>query len=1350
MSRTPLSPVTFCLLFLLLFPSLPVFAASAEVSEPGSPPITIACMVGNEPLSFISPSGEPAGLLIDLWRLWAEKIGRPVKFLMGDWQTTLDDLHSGRADIHFGMYITPERSRWAKFGPSIYPGTAGILMSSAVGADVTNLGQLGTATIAVLKGSYQEEYLREHFPKLQLVHVGDGTEMLMAVVNGRAQGVAANFPSTYGTVDRLGLNSFFMPHALKLFERNVHPAVLKDREDLFKLVDSGFARITRAEMMSLESRWVRSLAQRVWGAMQRPLRLDQTERAWLAAHPVLRIGLEKNWPPLEFADAAGEVHGLSVDAMHLIANVLGVSAQPQVMDDKGEAPAPRMVDVIPLPDASVCDDGQWQLTRPFLRLPLAVVTEDTHRLITSPLDLAGKTVAVHDHARLAQYLREQLPDSTIVPVKNLDEGLATVQTGATDALVGISLSIEYTLANRNIKDLRPGLLPQMAYSAPLAVRGDWPVLLSILNKALDSMPPDEFNVIVSRWANLRVERAVDWGLLAEVGGVALLLVASVLSVILIWNRKLARESLERKKALEEVQASAAALEQGKHQLRSIVDNLPSLVMLKDPEGRYIMVNRFFETFTGCQEADVVGKDNTAVLPPELCAEGTLHDRQVMESGQMLRTEENRPDAAGTLHTLEVIRVPLCNAAGKAYGMVFMGIDITERLASEQEIRRAQAELRQIFNAAGSAMRVIDRNMNVVEVNDTYVKYYGYSREEMLGRWCGEHPGGDTCGIDCIGRRILNGEARAATMQKRRKKDGSVVYCSLVATPFLSPEGELRGIIEDCRDITELMESQKAAEEARKAAEEAQHVAEEASKAKSEFLANMSHEIRTPMNAVVGLTHLALRTHLTETQRNYLRNIDSSAKALLRIINDILDFSKIEAGRLEMEHMPFDLEEVLLALSSLDTAKPGGTHLELLLRIDPDVPLSFMGDPLRLSQILTNLVGNAIKFTPRGEIVVRVELVAMADGKATLRFSVRDTGIGMNPDQVGKLFQAFTQADSSTTRRFGGTGLGLSISKRMVELMGGEIGATSELGKGSTFFFTVVFNLADNGRRRTIPSAEALKGLRVLVVDDSTSSREILSQELQYMALRPGQACDGDEALQEILRAANENDPYDLVLMDWKMPGKDGIEVARLLRACRDLPRIPTVIMVTAYGRDEVMEKAHSEGINYFLIKPVSPSLLLHTIQDVFGQSDEGEAQIGQQPRLSSELPEIRGKRVLLAEDNEINQLVGKELLESMGLEVDIATNGLEAVEKTEQGDYAAVFMDIHMPEIDGLEAAQRLRAQARFASLPIIALTADNMVGDREKSLAAGMNDHISKPIDPQQLMAVVRRWLLPLSKHGA
>ena len=550
------------------------------------------------------------------------------------------------------------------------------------------------------------------------------------------------------------------------------------------------------------------------------------------------------------------------------------------------------------------------------------------------------------------------------------------------------------------------------------------------------------------------------------------------------------------------------------------------------------------------------------------------------------------------------------------------------------------------------------------------------------------------------------------------------------TDYYGEIGEMSWLM----DITELKERALELKEARDAAEES-------TRAKSEFLANMSHEIRTPMNAILGLIHLVLQTEITEVQREYLQKTEGSAKTLLRIINDILDFSKIEAGKLEMEQAEFHLADVLQQVADQVSTRAHEKGLEFLLKVPADTPAGLIGDQVRLAQVLTNLASNAVKFTEKGQVTLKVETVSESPNQATLRFLMEDTGIGLSQEQIANLFAAFSQAEASTTRRFGGTGLGLAISKRLVEMMGGEIWCQSQLGCGSTFGFTANFGL-HGLKKRYVVRRKDFSGLSALVVDDNVVGLEILSDFLKTLGFSVATATSGQEALNLLTEWKNQGRHFDLVFIDWKMPDMDGIETSNRIHDLIAPTQLPVIIMATAYNRDDALGLARKSGIRNVMTKPLSPSTLLNVLVDIFGRGlPEKESKLKNAHEMAV-VKELAGSRILLAEDNEVNQLVASRILKNAGLVVEIANNGLEAVEMVKTKPYDLVLMDIQMPEMDGITATREIRGLAEFQDLPIVAMTAHAMSGDRELSLSAGMNDHINKPINLQELFSTLAKWL--------
>ncbi|MGC8877735.1 MAG: PAS domain S-box protein [Anaerolineae bacterium] len=853
------------------------------------------------------------------------------------------------------------------------------------------------------------------------------------------------------------------------------------------------------------------------------------------------------------------------------------------------------------------------------------------------------------------------------------------------------------------------------------------------------------------------------------------------------------------------QEMEAQLRAERNLLRVLIDNLPDFVYVKDTESRFLVGNIALARLMGAATPDdLLGKSDFEFYPPEMAEKFYRDEQRVIQTGQpLLNVEEPARDAQGNSLWLATTKVPLRDAEGKVIGIVGIGRDITQRKRAEEEIRRSlerlqvmnrvlvatastldahQAleaictELAQALDLPQAAFALLTEDRQALRV---VAEYRRPDRPSGLGNVIpvADNPATQEALATRAPVIIPNAQtdARTAATQDIHRARGTV---TLMIVPLLVRDqvvGTLGLDATEPRQFTEeeislvqavaavagqalenshlyeavqkeLAERKRVEEELRRAKE----AAEAASRAKSQFLANMSHEIRTPMNAILGMTSLLLDMPLDKEQREYAETVHNSAESLLQIINDILDYSKIEAGRLELEMLDFDLRVAIEDTADMLAIEAQRKDLEFACHIAADVPARVRGDPGRLRQILTNLIGNAIKFTEKGEVLLHVTREQETATHVTVRFVVQDTGIGIPKDRFARLFQSFSQLDPSTTRKYGGTGLGLAISKRLAELMGGQIGAESEVGKGSTFWFTAVFEKlpaeVETAREAAPVLPDWLRGRRVLIVDDSATNRLILREQLRNWGCRPEEVASAGEALQKLFQAVERGEElYRVALIDMQMPDMDGEMLANCIRTNRDLDSV-ALIMLSSIDRRAEADRLCSIGVDAVLTKPVRSRQLLEALIAAGHRRATQPLPTAPLPAAAeSGMVESPPKaRILLAEDNVINQKVAVRMLEKLGYRVDVVANGLEAVRAWQTIPYHLILMDVQMPEMDGFEATTLIRKQERHTGrhIPIIAMTAHAMKGDRERCLEAGMDGYIAKPVQFKELEEILYRIL--------
>jgi PAS domain S-box-containing protein len=811
--------------------------------------------------------------------------------------------------------------------------------------------------------------------------------------------------------------------------------------------------------------------------------------------------------------------------------------------------------------------------------------------------------------------------------------------------------------------------------------------------------------------------------------VTVLLLLIFAAIMVVLYRRSYKSLVNNLRTLKRLELTQVEIVRERGFLDALFSSAPTGIATVDGMGRIKGINPRFEQMFGYTAAEAIGRHLNDLIVPESAMETARSVDQQLATGASITADFERMRADGELIS---IRASAAAVEGMDDGTVLvMYDDITAVKQAEDALRRAEEQYRQLVESASDLVWQVDVEGRWTFLNAASERIYGIGAEQLLGHPFEERTDSDRVAEDREAfASVLSGAELAEYQTVHRSVQGDPKHLGFSARPVRDADGTVVGARGIARDISESVA-------ARDALERAREVAEQTALAKSAFLANMSHEIRTPMNAILGMTELLLDTELTLEQRKSASLVRSSAEALLTIINDILDFSKIEAGRIEIESIPFDLHGMvdttvrMLAVGAFDRG------VELAYDIHTELPRVLQGDAGRLRQVLNNLIGNALKFTSQGEVVVSVSQAGGTEAQPVVRFAVRDTGIGIPPEKVDKIFEQFSQADVSTTRVYGGTGLGLTIVRRLVEMMGGSIDVDSVVGEGSTFSFGVPLGVASEEEAGDVTATTpTLEGVPTLVVDDNPTNRQIVRDILESVGTAVSEAGSGEDGIEAMKAAVSEGAPFKLLVLDVHMPGMDGFQVAEAVRG-DDRFKETRVMILTSGGHPGDGQRCRDLGVAAYLPKPVSRLELLEAIDSVLGRRSAGRS--GDKLVTRHLMEEGRRKlHILVAEDNAVNQQVAAGLLGKRGHRVEIVENGRLAVEAVTRTDYDVVLMDVQMPELDGVSATREIRQMPGYERLPIVALTAHALSEERERCLAAGMTDFLSKPFRPHDLIAKV------------
>jgi polar amino acid transport system substrate-binding protein len=1288
-----------------------------------NPVVTVGPDPYFHPIEFFDEQGQYQGLSADYLALIAKRTG--ITFAIEqreNWQQVINDVKVGKIDMMAANVPSIENTHYLSFTDNYFSFPSVLVTAETSLADVVSLTELSGRKVAVVAGYPDEEYLSEQHPDIEQIRVDSVVKGLEAVANKQADALLSFLPTVSYFMDQEGFSGLKITSVRVRFGGAF--AVKKQWPELVSILDKALATISTQERNEIVRRWV------TFQEDVDATGLTDSEIAWLEGISEVRLGIDNSWAPFEYRDALGTYKGISSDYISEISKWLEIpfNADQNLPWSEVLAKVRRgELDVLPAVAKTPSRERYLEFTKPYMTFPIVLMTSLDAPLVNSISDFDDGRVAVVRNYAASEYMQQDYPDYSFLFVDSVEEGVQKLASGEVDGFVGNMAAISYTMQSLGVSKIKIATTTGRELALAMAVRKDWPQMVPILQKSLDRFTKAQKQNIHNSWINVRVETRSDWGFIIKVSA-AIATVLLMFMAIVVWkNKQLAAEVEERKRIGDDLKLLTLAVEQS-----------PVSILITDSLGDIIYVNPTCEKVAGYPRDALIG-NNPRMMKSERNV-SSLYDElwQTITSGKTWRGEYFNCRADGSEYLVDSTIVPIRLANGDISHYLEIKLDVTQQRDDEARLRTFEKFVEN--SQQGLGMASLDGEITFV--NRALSTMLGESTPEAaIGqRFASYYEGevGETLKGQVLPELMTSGSWSGELALTSRQGKLTPTLDSFFVIHH--EDGTPQYLADVITDISEQKQIQLELEAA-------QMEAERATQIKSEFLAKMSHEIRTPMNAIIGMSHLALRTDLDEKQRDYISKSYQAAQSLLGLINDILDFSKIESGKLELESIEFDLEEVFSNLSNLCVEKASEKGLEVIFAIDPHVPVTLIGDPLRIGQVLLNLTTNAIKFTNSGQIFIEVTKGKTTSQDVELLFTVSDTGIGLTQQQMDKLFHSFQQADNSTTRQYGGTGLGLSICKSLVQLMRGDITVSSVKGIGSQFQFNIRLEQSEAKQEKSFAVPPTLTNMPVMVVDDNDTAREVISTYLSELKLKVDSFADGKAALDALSAGTTD---YKIIFLDWMMPGMTGLEVAEKIKSSSVSP-CPKIIMVTSYGREDVIHSAQQLGLDSFLVKPVNQSMLFDAIVSTLDRGsldptiNQQGAGIGFEGVQSKATNSLSGKTILLVEDNEINQQIAKELLENVGATVDVADNGALAIEQVEMRAqtsllYHAVIMDLRMPVMDGIEATKILRQRYSKQELPIIFMTADAMKGVQESVLAVGASDYITKPIDPDALMRVLHQ----------